>query len=193
MTPQPITPEQVLDLCSRGFFPIVKSDSLYADSLYAVFTPFNLADGFRRSSWEISIDMAKAWIGTNNFTIEDKAQPTHLVGFYHPPFTPFKVGDKVRVREDLAELMCAGNFARQDSEYQKTSGTVGIIQSVYSSSYRVEFYDRDYWHYIHNELEPVVELDAPCKVERLEEVKEPTLDGKVAEIEGKKYKLVSVE
>lgn len=93
--------QEVAKLCEKGFWPICKNER----GEYAIFSPvINGIDCLRKTDWVNSIKRAKEIIGAT-FHDNTHIQPTEIVGFYNPPRPKFEVGDKVRVREDLIEVL----------------------------------------------------------------------------------------
>jgi hypothetical protein len=147
--------QQVAKLCDDGHYPIY----LLEDGEYAIFTPFRRnTDGvIRRSYTEDTIEECKNSI-SKTFHDNSDPQPVKRVDFYHPPFTAYKVDEKVRVRKDLEFLQCDDDWERCGQEYQNTAGKVGIIINNDSVGYTVHFdHINDWFSYAHHQLEPCIE------------------------------------
>ena len=142
--PQPSITQQVIKFCQMGFFPICKLQN----GQYRTFSPFRDKDGDFRCSYASSdLNSVKEDI-VSNYTncqslsndLDDEDTPTEIIGFYHHPFEPFEVGDRV---------VC--------KTYEDRLGTIIEYDSV-DMNYHVEYDNSGYdSYYTHFELEPYLE------------------------------------
>lgn len=145
--------KKIYEDCSKGFYPIVKD----ADGDYAIFTPFKDEDGnYCSSHWKEEIDDCDLSKGIRTYA-PSIAIVREIVDYYHPPFEPLKVGDKVRVRKDLEHLQCDGDFSSKNEEYKKSAGKIGVVNFCDGYRYTVHLTNGDKWHYAHHQLEPAIE------------------------------------
>jgi hypothetical protein len=120
--------QKVAKLCEDGHWPICKDE----DGSFAVFTPILDDDGYiYRGSWDWTIEKAKQSL-THTPVTGRYGLPTEIVGFYHPPTPKFKIGDKVRVREDLADTLV--EHTTTDRFFKDKASKIGTIISFKSKN-----------------------------------------------------------
>ena len=140
----PSITQQVIKYCEMGFFPICKLQN----GKYQMFTPFKNDDNNFLSSYCYNdLEYAKKFV-INTFIDFGKGKfqseylPVEIIGFYHPEFKPFEVGDKVVFKNGTNRSHGIGEVVGYDS-----------IQKNYS----VYFNKSDIVYYHHSELEPYLE------------------------------------
>lgn len=130
--------QQVIKYCEMGFFPICKLQN----GQYQTFTPFkDDDDNFSCSIPSYNLDTAKravteTWRDFNH--IDEKQTPTEIIGFYHPEFKPFDVGDRVICKDYEDKLAVIAEYDLKDMNYK-----VKYDDTKYNSGW-----------YLHSELEP---------------------------------------
>lgn len=156
--------QQINNYCEMGYYPIVSNGDCYL-----IVSPFKDRNGYWRDTGVyVKLSDAKIYVGEeeglSSDTLQDiqnkSAKQYKVVGFHHPPTKRFKVGDKVRVREDLKDLQLDGDWSQLNDNYQATAGCVGRIQ--YGDSVRYDVYFDaigDWFSYSQDQLEPYIELE----------------------------------
>jgi hypothetical protein len=161
--------QQINQYCEMGYYPIV-SNSLE----YVVISPFKCPhDQWRRSFFEDTLEKAKMYVGEIDGEHEAEWQCLgekgfKIIGFYHPPIKRFLVGDKVRVRTDLADTQYNLNWVGHPSDYKSTAGHAGTIERVGALTYKVVFNDLNHsFFYSQGQLEPYIEFELESKQETI--------------------------
>lgn len=140
--------QKVIKYCEMGFFPICKLQ--YGG--YQTFTPFKNNDNNFLSSYRYNdLEYAKKFV-TDTFIDFRKFQseylPVEIIGFYHPEFKLFEVGDKVVYKNNIINRSnVMGEVLAYD--YHQKKYLVSIIDK--DLVYRGDMY------YRHCELEPYLE------------------------------------
>lgn len=138
--PTPSITQQVIKYCEMGFFPICKLQN----GQYQTFTPFkDDDDNFSCSIPSYNLDTAKravteAWRDFNH--IDEKQTPTEIIGFYHPGFKPFEVGDKVTVIGEINESPYIPTVVSYDSDNHEYGICYGSYNPVYYRHWDLEPY-----------------------------------------------------
>lgn len=171
--------KQVAELCDNGHYPICKSE--YGE--YAIFSPFRDDEGYIKRTYWYGYANTPEGRFLDTYQDNDTYQPTEIIGFYHPPLKKFKVGDKVRVREDLKELYTDAEWNNYTINFKNTIDLIGVIKKRYDGSDYMVYFEslEDEYLYIAEQLEPAIEKQKPVT-----EKQNPD----IIELNGKKYKLI---
>lgn len=133
------TAEQILAHLSVGACVVVKRK----DNQYCVFSPLkdNFGD-FRCSGFEPDIKGAKVdigkYMGLVKGSIEDLSEEDNwqIVETYYLPLQPFKVGDRVRVRENAKEECEKWGYDWHEEKSKMVGGIFELV-GLYSGNYNV--------------------------------------------------------
>lgn len=154
--------DQINNYCKMGYYPIISNDKSYL-----IVSPFkDKFANWRDSGYFDTIEECEKKIGREcGSDKEGRASQEEkgfkIIGFYHPPVKRFKKGDKVRVREDLANLRYDNDWEDTVEEYQKTAGLVGVVEVPNSYYYYVRLEKiNDWFPYCPDQLEPYIEIEA---------------------------------
>lgn len=145
--------------CELGKYPIIKSEGFYK-----IISPIKNKDGhLRTSSWTKTVEEASLDVGVHEgvlaqgYELLDNAE---LIGYYYPPFEGYKVGDKVKIRQDLEKSESEQAWNKLDNDFKSTAGFYGQVVAINNQNniYVVEIDELDY-KYKHDQLEPSFEDD----------------------------------
>lgn len=145
-----------------GYYPVVSDKENYI-----IVSPFKDEEGDWRDTGcveelESAEKLIGSWDGWSQEVWEKKEQEGYkIIGFHRPPRKRFKVGDKVRIREDLKDLQYDDNWSDTTPKlYQNTAGKVGVIKGSGGLAYSVYFAEFDEWYYYSQaQLEPYIKIE----------------------------------
>lgn len=150
--------QQVIKYCEMGFFPICKLQN----GEYRIYTPFKYEDKIQCSHIYLTLERAKKSSIIETFTnlINHENSyyeylPSEIIGFYHPEFKLFEIGDKVAHKNGINRSNVMGQILAYD--YHQKKYLVSFVSRNLVS--RADVY------YRHCELEPYLE---PAQLKPLE-------------------------
>jgi hypothetical protein len=166
--------EKINKACSHGNYPIVSNGEKYG-----IISPHKDHTGNWRDSaiWRTLEDAIKSIglaDGDNKSGWNDlELNGYKIIGFYHPEFEPYEVGDKVKVRADLELCLTKREWLANSKKFRDTAGKIGKVQDITHGGYHIFFDDiNDWYNYPHNQLETFFEEEEKTIELTLEEIAE---------------------
>lgn len=125
------------------------------DNDYFIFSKYRDEDGdFRNSSWYKTLQQAKQHIGAfTGYIKEDierfsKVNNWQIIDAYSEHNEPFKIGQKVRVRQEAKEML--DKWGGRNNFIGEYLGQVGKVTGFGIGYYQIKFNDNTIWDFSHD-------------------------------------------